>query len=176
MKCNLKLLSLTTVVWCICLAAPSSKSEPIQPKQPQQLADVRTNGRPDSNPNRAILPADFKVYTRGTAVVNTPYPGFQQKILPTVNRFTGDPGCYIACYSRQQDNSIYPVGGGMYVMGQVRVPGSYESRICRPKGYEQADISAEPKFKQLCHVSLPNTCNGDSCWAGGDTGGWFGIP
>ena len=43
----------------------------------------------------------------------------------------------------------------IYVMGQVRVPGSYSGRICLPKNYEEADISAEPEFEKLCARSLP---------------------
>ena len=116
----------------------------------------RVIGMVDPNPNRAILPADFR-------------------ILPTVNEFVGYPGCYVACYSRNEEGSQYSVGGGIYVMGQVRVPGSYERRICRPKDYGKADISAMSEFKERCAKNLQNVCQGDSCWAGGDTGGWFGL-
>lgn len=138
--------------------------------------DIRTNGCSEQDPNRSILPANFKVYVKDNTVVNQPYEGFEEKILPTVNEFTGEPGCYVACYSHQEEGSIYSVGDGIYVMGQVRVPGSYVGRICRPQGYESADISAETQFKELCVRNLPNVCKGNSYWVGGDTGGWFGIP
>lgn len=59
--------------------------------------------------------------------------------VPTVNDFTGIPGCYVAAYSREQTNSVYSVGDRIYVMGQVRVPGRHEGRICQPKGYEGQD-------------------------------------
>ncbi len=138
--------------------------------------DIRTNGRWDQDPNRAILPTDFKVYVKDHTVVNQPYEGFEEKILPTVNEFIEEPGCYVACYSHQKDGSIYSVGDGIYVMGQVRASGSYVGRICRPQGYESANISAEPQLRELCTRNLLHVCKGNSCWAGGDTGGWFGIP
>lgn len=146
------------------------------PRQIPDIADIRIDGKSDPDPNRAILPAAFPVYAGRGAVVNRPFPGLEPTTLPTVNQFLDYPGCYVACYSRNQENSIYSVGGGIYVMGQVRVPGSYEGRICLPRDYETADISAEPKFKALCAENLADACSGSSCWAGGDTGGWFGIP
>ena len=38
-----------------------------------------------------------------------------------------------------------------------------------------ADISAAAKFKRICRKALEARGAGD-CWAGGDTGGWFGLP
>lgn len=139
-------------------------------------SNIAIEGRPDPDPNRAILPAEYIVYTQESSVVNSPTPGFEETVLPTANQFIGEPGCYVACYSRNPQQSVYSVGGGIHVMGQVRVPGSYDGKICRPQDYEQADISAEESFKQLCADNLPEVCEGNSCWAGGDTGGWFDIP
>ncbi|KYC44214.1 hypothetical protein WA1_01370 [Scytonema hofmannii PCC 7110] len=121
-----------------------------------------------------MLPANFKVYVRDNVVVNVSYPGFEEKTLPTVNKFIGYPGCYVAAYSRRKEKSVYSVGGDIYVMGQVRVPGGYQERICLPVGYEKVDISADPKFKLIFAKLLPSACK-EGCWAGGDTGGWFGI-
>ena len=59
-------------------------------------------------------------------------------------------------------------------MGQVRVPGSCQGRVCLPVGDEKVDISAKPQFKLMFAKVLPKACK-ESCWAGGDTGGWFGI-
>jgi hypothetical protein len=101
--------------------------------------------------------------------------GAIEKILPTVNLFKGKPGCYVACYSHQVNQSVYPVSKDIFVMGQVRVEGHYDNRICKPKGYEDKDISAENAFKQLCEDNLKQQCTQLSCWAGGDTGGWFGV-
>ncbi|MCB1157731.1 MAG: hypothetical protein KDK45_09525 [Leptospiraceae bacterium] len=120
------------------------------------------------------LPENFTVYVRGNIVVNTPYEGFSAKVLPTKNLFKGGTGCYVACYSHNKDAAIYGVGGNIYVMGQMRVEGEYIGRICHPKGFRNKDISAAQKFKFLCSRSLSESCRG-GCWAGGDTGGWFGI-
>ncbi|MBD2665667.1 hypothetical protein H6G73_14540 [Richelia sinica FACHB-800] len=121
-----------------------------------------------------MLPAKFKVYVQDNVVVNVYYPGFEEKILPTVNKFFGYPGCYIAAYSHRKNESIYSVGNEIYVMGQVRVRGRYQGGVCLPKGYEKVDISAEPRFKEMFAKVLPLACKQD-CWAGGDTGGWLGI-
>ena len=127
----------------------------------------------DTDPEN-MLPTDFKVYVQGDTVINHAEEGFEEKTLPTVNVFTGSAGCYVACYSRDAEKGVYGVGGGIFVNGQVRVEGAYKGRTCLPAGYETADISAEQSFKELCgkHVA---SC-GAKCWAGGDTGGWFGAP
>ncbi len=120
-----------------------------------------------------LLPENFKVYVKDERVVNRPYPGFIEKILPTVNKYMGNNGGYIACYSRSKQGSIYSVGGGIYVMGQIRLEGKYKGRIFEPKGYEGKDISAAQEFKDLCNETFPAAKGGG--WAGGDTGGWFGL-
>lgn len=119
-----------------------------------------------------LLPEDFSVFVQGDQVVNHPAPGHTAVRLPTANVFTGSPGCYLACYTKDKASAVYSVGGGIYVAGQVRVSGKYQDRICRPRGFEKADVSAAQRFKDLCakHIS---GCK--RCWAGGDTGGWFGI-
>jgi hypothetical protein len=101
-------------------------------------------------PDQVILPEDFR--------------------LPTVNEFTESPGCYLAAYTRE------PGGEGIDVVGQVRVAGAYEGRICQPAGYEGRDISAEKVFRELFERHFPQVCSGGRCWAGGDTGGFVGIP
>lgn len=123
--------------------------------------------------NRFLLPEDFKVYVGSQGVVNYPYPGLTEKTLKTRNIFQRTPGCYIACYSKDAEKGIYSVGDGIYVMGQIRVKGRYVERVCKPDQYETKDISAEKKFKDLCNKHIPECVN--NCWAGGDTGGWFGI-
>ena len=121
-----------------------------------------------------LLPEDFRVYVRDNQVINQPWPGFEERVLPTVNDFRGSPGCYVACYSHDAERAVYGVGGEIYVMGQIRVPGNYQNRVCQPADYEGRDISAAPAFKKLCGRLLPDRCR-TGCWAGGDTGGWFGI-
>ncbi len=123
----------------------------------------------------ALLPDKFLVYfSYQYGVLNHPEPGFERRILPTVNDFRGAPGCYVACYSRSKEDSIYPVGGNIFVMGQVRVQGTYSRRVCLPGGFETADISASSYFHKVCQRHIP-ACRTHGCWAGGDTGGWFGI-
>jgi hypothetical protein len=119
------------------------------------------------------LPEDFKVYVGNGSVVNWNADGYEEKVLPTVNKYEGSDGGYIACYSRNQEGSIYSVGDGIYVMGQIRVQGKYIGRIFHPIGYENKDISAAQEFKHLCNQTFPSAQGGG--WAGGDTGGWFGI-
>jgi hypothetical protein len=119
------------------------------------------------------LPEDFKVYVGNGSVVNWNADGYEEKVLPTVNKYEGSDGGYIACYSRNQEGSIYSVGDGIYVMGQIRVQGKYIGRIFHPIGYENKDISAAQEFKDLCNQTFPSAQGGG--WAGGDTGGWFGI-
>jgi hypothetical protein len=120
------------------------------------------------------LPLDFKVYV-GTddSVVNWNAPGYSERVLPTVNRYKGTDGGYIACYSRNKEGSIYSVGDGIFVMGQIRLQGKYIGKIFHPIGYEGKDISAAQEFKDLCNQTFPATQGAG--WAGGDTGGWFGI-
>ena len=121
-----------------------------------------------------LLPSNFHVYVfDGGSVVNWPAPGTHPVALPTRNLYRGPHGGYVACYSHRAKGSAYPVGGDIYVVGQMRLRGDYDGRVFRPRGYVGKDISAIAKFKQLCGQALA-AC-GNACWAGGDTGGWFGI-
>lgn len=121
-----------------------------------------------------LLSSPFPVYVKNNVVINHPVPGFVKKDLPTFNNFQGRPGCYILCYSHQKLNSIYRVGNSkIFAHGQIRVPGHYIGRTCQPKGYENQSIDKLEKFKTLCAQNI-KSC-GNNCWAGGDTGGWFGI-
>ncbi|WED44557.1 hypothetical protein [Legionella cardiaca] len=125
------------------------------------------------NPNKMLLPSPFPVYIlENNGVINHPYPGAIPAALPTDNSYTDAPGCYIACYSHFK--GVYPVAPSIYVMGQIRVKGQYLDRICQPEGYVNRDISAADSFKQLCSQKIAS-CKEIECWAGGDTGGWFGI-
>jgi hypothetical protein len=121
-----------------------------------------------------LLPADYRVYVFHGGVVNHPVPGGHPVVLPTANRYGGPDGGYIACYSHRAQGSVYPVGRDIYVMGQVRLRGEYDGRIFQPEGYRGRDISAAPKFGQICREAIA-ACGSGGCWAGGDTGGWFGV-
>lgn len=132
------------------------------------------DGREEPVRPKYWLPENFFVYVRGNAVINHPAPGYQKKAFPTRNLFKSSPGCYVACYTHNKDNAVYGVGGNIYVAGQLRLRGDYIGRVCHPAGYRNKDISAAQKFKFLCSRYLQESCRG-GCWAGGDTGGWFGI-
>ncbi len=126
------------------------------------------------NPQYSLLPTDFKVYVGPDGrVVPVPTSGYEERSLPTVNKYTGADGGYIACYSRNQEGSVYSVGSGIYVMGQIRLQGQYVNGIFQPSGYENRDISAVQELKDLSNQTFP-ACKG-GCWAGGDTNGWFGL-
>jgi C1A family cysteine protease len=127
-----------------------------------------------NNPQYSFLPEDLKVYVGpNDIVVNWPMNGYEERLLPTVNNYTEPDGGYIACYSRNKEGGVYSVGDGIYVMGQIRIQGQYINRIFHPQGYENQDISAIQKFKDLCNQTFP-ACKGGG-WAGGDTSGWFGL-
>lgn len=123
--------------------------------------------------NTRMLPSPFPVYViENSGVINHPAPGAVQTFLPTDNSYAEAPGCYIACYSHKP--GVYSVGPDISVMGQIRVKGTYVKRICQPDGYQNLDISKSEQLKGLCSEKI-EACRGANCWAGGDTGGWFGV-
>ncbi|NGX50636.1 MAG: hypothetical protein K1060chlam2_00484, partial [Chlamydiae bacterium] len=90
--------------------------------------------------NNQLLPIDFNVYVKDNVVVNWPAPGPEARTLPTFNystrpsggyvahlptfnHYSGPNGGYIALYSHNEKAAIYGVGDGIYVIGQVRLPG-----------------------------------------------------
>lgn len=95
-------------------------------------------------------------------------------MLPEDFRVYVGEGGYIAIYSRNASQGVYSVGDDIYVIGQIRLQGKYIGRIFHPAGYEEQDVSAVDEFKRLADENFSG-CQGDCC-AGGDTGGWFGIP
>jgi len=135
--------------------------------------------------NSQLLPEALTLGVIGDSeqpgIVNHTGGGFLQAVeLPTVNEFAEAPGCYLACYSRLADNSVYPIGDGIYVMGQFRVAGQYgldqhSARTCVPKGQEGIAIDADAHLKAECTRLFPKACPDEACWVGGDTGGFFGI-
>lgn len=121
------------------------------------------------------LPCRFKVYlNKEGVVINYPSEGYTRKILPTVNLYLFNPGCYVMCYTNSQDRGIYSVAQDTYTIGQIRVKGEYSGRVCVPFEYNKPDLETSETFKDLCSKTFK--CIGSSCWAGGDTGAWFGIP
>lgn len=123
--------------------------------------------------NEMFLPDKFIVYTNGYGATQNPNGG-TKVMLPTDNKSGAIPGCYIACYSTDGDAGVYKISNDIYVIGQIRVPGNYTQRTCIPSGMAHQDISTNLGFKQLC-AKVYAACDGNRCWAGGDTGGWLGI-
>lgn len=122
-----------------------------------------------------FLPHDFKVYTHGKHILNWNPGGWTEHTLPTYDDYLGEDGGYVALYTRDQQAGLYSVGGGIYVMGQVRVKGHYHGRIFIPEGYRPGDnITRDPQLLETCKKYFPEMRN--DFWVGGDTGGWFGIP
>ncbi len=101
-----------------------------------------------------MLSEDFRVYVGEGSVINHPAPGYEERILPTVNRYQGNDGGYIAIYSRNPSQGVYSVGDDIYVIGQIRLQGKYIGRILHPAGYEEQDISAVEEFKRLADENL----------------------
>ncbi len=122
------------------------------------------------------LPEEFPIYYGQGTVINQPAEGFTKRILPTVNRsYSPVDGCYLACYSSKEQGSVYPIGTNVFVMGQFRSKGAYEGRLCRPEGFApDANLTQDVSLKKLCTQYIP-ACAGDACWAGNDTGGWYGL-
>ncbi len=127
-----------------------------------------------SNPSD-LLAEDFKVYVGEDGVINYPEDGYIEKTLPTFNHYKGEDGGYVAFYTHEKDGSVYDVGGGIYVFGQIRVQGKYIGRIFYPTGYvEGSDITKDAQILTLCFQYMPEW-RGKDVWLGGDTGGWLGL-
>lgn len=126
-----------------------------------------------TTPEYNHLPEDFKVYVGADgSAINMPAPGYVERFLPVVNQYAEPNGGYIACYSKNEKTGVYSVGGGVFVVGLIRLPGKYIDRVFYPKGDETNDIGTEQALKDLCNETFPDSA---PCWAGGDTGAWFGA-
>ncbi len=87
-------------------------------------------------------------------------PGFSAS-LPQINQ----EQCAIACYTNL--NNEYAVAG------YYATDGKYTGRVCRPGGF-MGDISPKNStYSQKCSVEV-EYCKTNICWAGGDTGGFYG--
>lgn len=121
--------------------------------------------------NTYIAIAFAVVYTILGLFLTCPSLAKKPTLMVSNTDFKGSPGCFIACYSHQKENSAYAIGNQIYVMGQIRVSGNYnDKRICYPTGFENKDISVAPQFIKLCGEKI-KACDKGNCWAGGDSGG-----
>lgn len=116
-------------------------------------------------PNTYLLASETKVFSAGRyALTNYGVADAAPLMLPSNSTYTASPGCYVACYT-YSGVGVHPVSRGIWIAGQVRVPGDYEQGICRP--HESSHD------KQLCAEF--EACTLSPCWVGGDTGGWFNL-
>ena len=125
-----------------------------------------------------FLPEDFKVYTKGTTVTKNPMSmmhGFEEKTLPTHNHYKGEDGGYVAIYTHDAENSIYPVSKTIFVAGMIRVKGEYQDGIFVPNGYkvQPNDFIKYPEIIEVCDKHFPELKG--KMWLGGDTGGFLGL-
>lgn len=91
------------------------------------------------------------------------------KDLPSANIYTPMNGCYLFCAVSDADDYFFKVNDD-YVLGQIRVEGSYdEDSVCRPKGYENEDITGDDDFAEQCAVGI-STCETLPCKAIAETG------
>lgn len=120
------------------------------------------------------FPRVFVVYVSPDHVaLNHPFPRSKAYPEPVRIDYAGTDGCYIAAYTHDNQQSGYPVSEGIFVVGFIRVRGTYDdSGICQPIGYEAQDISAAPAMTERTNAYFPGRKGGT--WAGGDTGGFFG--
>lgn len=147
----------------------------------ESISSKLASAKPDSDSGNIdtadetieTLPDSIFIWTDGKIVVNHAIAGWMRKKLPIINHYTGSgDGVYVAVYSHNKFRSIYTVGGDIYVMGLIRLKGSWNGTIAEPEGWEGKDISASEEFKQLAKQYFP-ACRNDG-WVGGDTGGFFG--
>lgn len=125
-------------------------------------------------PNKALLPEELNVYyDANTGISRKAFKGGAEKLVPTSNDFKEAPGCYVACYSKNAEDSAFSVGDKVYLMGQIRVQGHYVNNLCIPKGYESKDVRTSSEFKDKCAEVFPERCTNKTCWAGSETAYWF---
>ena len=116
------------------------------------------------------LPDNLTVYASSGAVGLYGNNEEDRKSVRVIQYYTGKGGGYIAAYTHNPEKGVYSVGGEIYVMGLIRLKGTYRGRVFHPEGYLDQDISAENYFKNLI-LELFNA----EGWAGGDTGGFLGL-
>ena len=174
---NLEPASLGTselpIIELACRMIDSEGFLPIARKRLQKIID--TSQRQISvERNKLIqtpLPEHFKVYVKGESLISHYEPGYEEKVLPTFNVYKGKDGGYIECYIRDPEKkSVCSVGGGFYLIGQIRLQGKYNGRIFVPKGCEGKDLNTVRWITNLCKQHFSSE---DNIWVGNDTGGWF---
>ncbi|MGD9591895.1 MAG: hypothetical protein AB7V32_05200 [Candidatus Berkiella sp.] len=125
-------------------------------------------------PSKTLLPDVFEVYVSEDAGVSTKaFNGAKKVVLPTNNEVKEDPGCYVACYSKNAKNAAFKMYENTYIVGQIRVKGNYHDAMCQPTGFDGKDLSTAKEMKTLCEKAFPTMCEKESCWADGKTSTWI---
>lgn len=125
-------------------------------------------------PNKEMLPEDMKVYYKENMISRAQFKGGNAKLIPVNNEYKENPGCYLACFSRNKSHhAVYHISDNIYMMGQFRVPGHYTNGFCLPKGYDFKDVRKSNEFKERCEKVFPEKCQKGSCWANANTSYWF---
>lgn len=126
------------------------------------------------SPNETILPDDLQIYQHPQyGVTHKAVKKATPKVLPINNDYTGAPGCYLTCVSKNPDYSIYEQDGHSHVKGQMRVKGQYIDGHCIPHGYQDKDARNDETLKGLCERNFPKQCVNGSCHIHTQTGHWF---
>ena len=128
-----------------------------------------------TTPNDTLLHEEFKVYyNEHIGLSKKPFKSSTAKTVPTKNDIHSDnPGCYIACYSKDKKHAVYSVDDSYHLIGQVRVQGKYTNGLCIPKGYENKEFRGAKEIKEKCEISFPQPCAKGSCQIDGHTIHWF---
>jgi hypothetical protein len=114
----------------------------------------------------SILPGEFTVYYHPEEGISTkPFKEAEVKKIFTNNDYKDSPGCYLLCVSKNKQYAAYEIDNGVYIIGQIRVPGCYDSGLCLPKGYEEQSLPELKIFKEKCEKAFPQYCEKESCWA-----------
>lgn len=123
--------------------------------------------------HETLLPEEFTVYYHSEKGVSTkPFKEAETKKILTNNDYKDAPGCYILCLSKNKHPATYAIDTDVYIMGQIRVPGCYDSGLCLAKDYEEQSLAELKIFKEKCEKAFPQHCEKESCWASPCSGGW----
>jgi hypothetical protein len=90
---------------------------------------------------------------------------------PFFDDYQGADGGYIVVYTHNAEKSIRSLGGGIYVMGYIRVKGAFQGRLFVPDGFQFGDdITQDPALLAICDKYFPDMHG--QMWVGG----WIAVP
>ena len=120
-----------------------------------------------------FLPSDLNIYVPKKLVSLKPQEGFEQKQLPVMNHFKGEPGGYVAVYTHEANNSVFSITKDIYVAGLVRLAGRYHKNLFIPfEANRSTQYSKNPRILDIVAQYFPELKG--KCWVNGDTIGWLG--